>query len=1615
MVDYSKMSKEDLIKSIQLLEEENSKLRLTSDKYQLFGQINDSKIPLDIKSNLNSGNLVIPLFHFPHSYILTDMQGMVLYACPNMLNLFGYPQDYNYQKKNVFEYISPDHLDRAKQLFYDQKFYKEETVGIKANGERFYLEVNGNIIRDANGFPTNIVFLIRDINEGKKNEEQLQVLSNAIEQSPVTVVITDVEGKIEYANPKALETTGYSLDELIGQNPRVLKSGEMPSKEYEELWNKIGLGHTWHGFFHNKRKNGELYWESSTIAPVFNELGNIVRYVAIKEDVTEKKKLEEIVKNQNNRLNAILHAIPDLIFILNKDGIYIDYSAPTQGKSALLEADVIGKGIEDFFDASTVQFHKKNISYCIETNTEVSYEYRMPENGIEMQYEARLVPLDNEKVLALVRDVTEDRKISNELNQLSLAVTQSPVGVVITGIDGRIVFVNPAFQQITGYEIGEVYGKNINILKSGQNSVETYKELWDTITIGKVWSKEWINRKKDGTLYWESVTISPVFDKEGNIINYLSVKEDISKRKSYENRILDLNQNLEKKIQERTSELVEINENFLNEIVVRKKAEMALKEKSDELETFFEVTLDLLSMHDLQGNILKTNKAWEFTLGYTSDYLEGKNVLDLFHPDDIDEAHNVLTRLKQPGKVISVINRCQLKNGTYKFLEWSTTSDGHLIYAAGRDITERKRNEDFEMELLQLSTQLAGMPQNKMDEALNLALGKIGKFLNADRTYIFEFNKVDQLMSNTYEWCNEGVTPQIDLLQNLPVDLFPQWMKKLRKHENIIVPSIANLPDLWASEKEILQEQDIKSVMAMPMYSVDKLYGFVGIDMVHEERDYTESQINVLTIWNNILTNLMLRFNADKLLEITQRNFEIFFNTMDDYLSVIDKNGKIVHVNDTVIQQLSYTEKDLIGESFKIMYPQKLIADLVKKITENNQDESEFCVAQLKCKAENNISVETRLKLGKWNGETVVFCVSRDVSKLQLSEQKFSTVFELGSAIMSISDYETGEFIDVNNSFINVSGFRKEELIGHTLEENRLFDRNNIISKINSNTPVRDTEINVKLKNGEQKTALLSADAIYIGERKCLLTISVDITDRKKSEELLQWNKSLLELMSSSSPFGFLVVDNTTDEVLYFNKRFCQIWDLEVLMPQIKSGELKNTDLLPYYSLCLLDPEAFFESCKPLHDKRTRVVISDELKFVNNRTIRRYSTQIRGANDSYFGRFYIFEDITETKLNEEKLRMARFEAEKANEAKSEFLSRMSHELRTPLNSILGFAQLLEMTEMNEVQRKGNSHILSSGKHLLHLINEVLDISRIEAGRLVLSIETISVNEIITEIVNTLRPTADLASVDIDVDGLEDNLFIKSDRQSLKQILLNIVSNAIKYNNPHGKVTIGIKDDMPSNKILIAITDTGKGISKKNIARIFDPFERVGADLTAVEGTGLGLSVVKKLINALGSEVYVESTLGKGSKFWFELPKGKFAYNFSEFAEKTNQENNTGTCKTTVLYIEDNISNIELLEEIVYSSCKEISLFSETKGTKAIEAALNIKPDVILLDMNLPDLSGEEILKSIRKNNLLKDLPVIVVSANALPGQIKRIMKHGATTYITKPFDIKQIINIFSNI
>jgi nitrogen-specific signal transduction histidine kinase/CheY-like chemotaxis protein len=370
----------------------------------------------------------------------------------------------------------------------------------------------------------------------------------------------------------------------------------------------------------------------------------------------------------------------------------------------------------------------------------------------------------------------------------------------------------------------------------------------------------------------------------------------------------------------------------------------------------------------------------------------------------------------------------------------------------------------------------------------------------------------------------------------------------------------------------------------------------------------------------------------------------------------------------------------------------------------------------------------------------------------------------------------------------------------------------------------------------------------------------------------------------------------------------------------------------------------------------------------------------------------------------------------ANQAKSEYLSRMSHELRTPLNAILGFAQLLELEDLRDEQRENLHYILSAARHLLALINEVLDIAAIEAGRLPLSLEPVPVADVVAESVSLIRPLADQHGILLTSPDPSCATHVKGDRQRLKQVLLNLLSNAVKYNRRAGAVHLTC-EDVDGTRLRIKVTDTGPGIPADAMDRLFVPFERLSSEQSAAEGTGLGLPLSKRLAEAMGGTLDLETTVDEGSTFWVELPLTEGPVQRAERQElqALPQERAVqAEPAMTVLYIEDNLSNLQLVERIL-GRRPGVSLISAMRPLLGLELASEHHPDLILLDLHLPDMPGQEVLRRLLANPRTAEIPVVVLSADARPSLIKDLVDQGAKAFMTKPLDVKEFLDLLDDV
>ncbi len=401
-------------------------------------------------------------------------------------------------------------------------------------------------------------------------------------------------------------------------------------------------------------------------------------------------------------------------------------------------------------------------------------------------------------------------------------------------------------------------------------------------------------------------------------------------------------------------------------------------------------------------------------------------------------------------------------------------------------------------------------------------------------------------------------------------------------------------------------------------------------------------------------------------------------------------------------------------------------------------------------------------------------------------------------------------------------------------------------------------------------------------------------------------------------------------------------------------------------------------------------------------------TALRDDYDTIIGYLLIGADNSVRKQAEVELTSAKAAAEKANLAKTDFLSNMSHELRSPLNAILGFAQLMESdpTPQTAHQKESTGQILQAGWYLLDLINEILDLALIESGRLMLSKESMSLDEVMLDCQSMIEPQAHKHGVTIHFCHFDAPCFIHADRTRVKQVLINLLSNAIKYNHAGG--TVELKCELQSaERVRISVKDSGPGLTGGQIAQLFQPFNRLGQESGGEEGTGIGLVMTKRLVELMGGLIGVESMPGKGSVFWVELLRADEPQLSSDTEHKylhPSAQAPKDLAVRTLLYVEDNPANLRLIEQLIERR-PSMRLLSAADATLGIALARQHLPEVILMDINLPGISGIRALKMLREDPLTQHIPVVAISANAMPHDIRKGLEAGFFRYLTKPIKV----------
>ena len=496
------------------------------------------------------------------------------------------------------------------------------------------------------------------------------------------------------------------------------------------------------------------------------------------------------------------------------------------------------------------------------------------------------------------------------------------------------------------------------------------------------------------------------------------------------------------------------------------------------------------------------------------------------------------------------------------------------------------------------------------------------------------------------------------------------------------------------------------------------------------------------------------------------------------------------------------------------------------------------------------------------------------------------------------------------------------------------------------------------------------------------------------------------ELILDTTADGFFVV-GLDGRILDVNPAYCRMLGytrgelLQLMVPDVEANENAQ--------------EVAAHIAKILHDGHDRFDTRQRRKDGSLVAVE-ISVNLVALGDEKM--FYAFvRDITERKQAEQALILTKNEAERANAAKSEFLSRMSHELRTPLNAVLGFGELLETDTAHRLTEEQNDHvreILHAGNHLLAMVNEVLDLSRIESGRLEVSLEPVALAPMIEMCVAQLRPLAAQRGIKVTLE-LEPNLLhtVQADRTRLKEVLLNLLSNAVKYNREGGAIDVRCTP-LENKRLRISVHDTGHGIVADALPRLFQPFERLDSAYTGIQGTGIGLALSKILVEAMRGVIGVESVPGAGSTFWFELPLAEARESIPDAAAAIFAITPICASRHKILYIEDNPANMRLVQKIV-TSREGIAFLEGVDGEAGLLIAIERQPDLILLDINLPGMDGFEVLRLLRENPVTRAIPVVAISANAMSRDIERGMEAGFSDYLTKPLEVQRLLSVVDRI
>jgi PAS domain S-box-containing protein len=1067
----------------------------------------------------------------------------------------------------------------------------------------------------------------------------------------------------------------------------------------------------------------------------------------------------------------------------------------------------------------------------------------------------------------------------------------------------------------------------------------------------------------------------------------------------------------------------------VQDITQRKREQQAVRDSEESYRALFEASVDAIYLLDREtGAILDINRAACELNGYPTERMKELGIAGLSGdraPYDWDTALTLIRRAAdgEPQRT-EWLARHSSGNDVWGevTLQRVTVLGEDRVLATARDITARKAAEEAreaaEEALRQVNEQLERRVEERTAELAetNMALEEEVADREAARTELLrrteELEAVFRALPDVYvRLAADGTV--LDYRASNTEQLF-------RPPEEFLGRSLPEiLPDELATEvREALDRLRRSGELICIEYT---------LPVNGSSRDY-ESRMLPLEDGTvvSIVRDISARKDAERELQRREEHFRRLIENAPDLVHVIDRDGITRYISPAVQRIAGYSPDELIGRDVWVLsHPEERDA-AVAKLRETVANPGTTTRAEFRM-VHRDGSVRVLETFGRTLSPTSadegIVINARDITErvrteeaLRQSELRHRSLIENAHDVITITDAD-GSIRYQSPQVRTVLGYEPDEMVGknaldYVHPDDRPATEAAMMSIVANPGSTANNEYRFLHRDGswrylETFGRTLLPDSVQAG----VVFNTRDVTERREAQEALREREEHFRRLIESSHDLVQTLDKE-GRIVYTGPSVRRLLGYE---PEEIVGSGAPQFIHP-------DDMAMVQERIVHAITHPGEVILVEYRVLHKDGRWRWFEAIGrtlSPDTADFGLVANARDITERRLAEEALGrakedadQAREAAERANRAKSEFLSRMSHELRTPMNSILGFAQLLDRAELPPEQRKGVGHILKAGRHLLKLINEVLEIARIESGRQNLSLEPVQVGSLLQEVVGLVRPLAAQWTVLLEEGPWKlGNRFVQADRQRLAQVLINMLSNAIKYNRPGGRVRVRceVVEGPEPTRFAIRVHDTGYGIRPERADQLFTPFARLGAEQTDVEGTGLGLALSQRLTEAMGGTIVLERSGEDGSVFRLELPIADDpVQRIEESGSGRHSEVEIPHAPARMLYIEDNLANLSLVETILLDRPLWRTI-PALQGQIGLELAREHLPDLILLDLHLPDISGEEVLRRLRTDPRTASIPVVIISADATLSAIERLEAAGANAYLTKPLDIDDFL------